>query len=53
MLGEEGLLEDLAEKNIRHFSEWGVENIITLSPHSYNTLAISILECGDTSPTIF
>ena len=36
MLGEDGLLEDLATKNIRQFSDLGVKSIITLSPHSYN-----------------
>ncbi len=36
MLGEDGLLEDLARKNIQQFSDLGVKNIITLSPHSYN-----------------
>lgn len=36
MLGEDGLLEYLAQKNIQKFSELGVKNIITLSPHSYN-----------------
>jgi len=36
MLGEDGLLEDLAKKNIARFSRLGVKNIITLSPHSYN-----------------
>ncbi len=36
MLGEDGLLEDLAAKNIQQFSDLGVKKIITLSPHSYN-----------------
>lgn len=36
MLGEDGLLEELALKNIQQFSDLGVKNIITLSPHSYN-----------------
>jgi Fe-S oxidoreductase len=36
MLGEDGLLEELATKNIQQFSNLGVKNIITLSPHSYN-----------------
>jgi Fe-S oxidoreductase len=38
MLGESGLLEELAEKNIKQFSALGVKRIITLSPHSYNAL---------------
>ena len=36
MLGEEGLLEELARKNTARFSGLGVKNIVTLSPHSYN-----------------
>ena len=36
MLGEEGLLEELARKNTLLFSGLGVKKIITLSPHSYN-----------------
>jgi Fe-S oxidoreductase len=36
LLGEEGLTEFLAEKNIRRFSQGGVKKIVTLSPHAYN-----------------
>jgi Fe-S oxidoreductase len=36
MLGEDGLFEQLAEKNIRLFNERSVKKIITLSPHAYN-----------------
>jgi Fe-S oxidoreductase len=36
MMGEEGLLEDLAQRNIRRFSELGVKSIIALSPHAYH-----------------
>lgn len=36
MMGEDALLEDLAKKNIKMFTELGVKKIITLSPHSYN-----------------
>jgi len=36
MLGEDGLLEWVAEKNIKQFKELGVKKVITLSPHSYN-----------------
>jgi len=36
MMGEDGLMEWVAEKNIRQFSERGIKKIITLSPHSYN-----------------
>jgi Fe-S oxidoreductase len=38
LLGEDGLFEELAQNNIRQFSDLGVKSIITLSPHSYNTL---------------
>lgn len=36
MLGEDGLLEWVADKNIKQFKELGIKKIITLSPHSYN-----------------
>lgn len=36
ILGEDGLTEMVAEKNIRRFHELGVKAIITLSPHAYN-----------------
>lgn len=35
--GEKGLFEKLAESNINKFREMGVEKIITLDPHAYNT----------------
>ncbi len=38
LLGEDGLVELLAEKNIKKFKELGVKKIITLSPHAYNAL---------------
>lgn len=34
--GEEGFLEELAQKNIEAFRKSGTEGIITLSPHSFN-----------------
>lgn len=37
-LGEEGLFHLLAEKNIRLFKKLNVKNIVTLSPHAYNTM---------------
>jgi len=46
MMGEDALLEDLAKKNIRRFSELGVKNIITLSPHSYNVFKNRYPEFG-------
>lgn len=36
IMGEEGLLEWVADKNIKQFNELGVKKIITLSPHSYH-----------------
>lgn len=38
MLGEDGLVEMLARKNIAAFDSRGVRKIITLSPHAYNAL---------------
>lgn len=38
LLGEDGLTEMLAEKNISRFRELGVQKIVTLSPHAYNAL---------------
>jgi len=37
-MGEEGLFESLAGENINKFREYGVEKIITLSPHSFHVL---------------
>ncbi len=37
-LGEETLFEMLAEENIQKFRDLGVTKIVTLSPHSYNTM---------------
>jgi Fe-S oxidoreductase len=38
MLGEDGLTEHLAGKNIARFHDLGVKKIITLSPHAYNAI---------------
>ncbi|MBA3028545.1 MAG: (Fe-S)-binding protein [Desulfobacteraceae bacterium] len=46
MLGEEGLLEELASRNIAQFLKMGVKNIITLSPHSYNVFKNRYPEFG-------
>lgn len=35
-MGEKGLFQALAEKNIESFKKAGVEKIITLSPHAYH-----------------
>lgn len=38
LLGEKGLFELLALKNIEKFKELGVRKIVTLSPHAYNAM---------------
>jgi len=38
MLGERGLFELLAKKNIDTFEKLGVKKIVTLSPHAYNAI---------------
>ena len=38
-IGERGLFEELMEENIANFREYGVKEIIALSPHCMNTLA--------------
>jgi len=52
MLGEDGLFEDLAQKNIQQFKDLGVKNIITLSPHSYNAFKNRYPEFGGDFNTI-
>jgi len=37
-LGEQGLFELMAERNITLFNKLGVKKIITLSPHGYNSI---------------
>jgi Fe-S oxidoreductase len=37
-MGEYGLFEVLAEKNIQKFMKLGVKKIVTLSPHGYNSI---------------
>ena len=36
-IGEKGLFEEIASKNIKAFNSLGVKKIITLSPHAFNT----------------
>src|SRR3954471_1366281 len=36
-LGNEFLFQDLAAKNINEFEKYGVEKIVTIDPHAYNT----------------
>lgn len=38
MLGEKGLFQLMAEKNIQQFKKLGVKKIVTLSPHAYNVM---------------
>ncbi len=38
MMGEQGLFEYLAQKNIELFKERRVNKIVTLSPHAYNVM---------------
>jgi len=37
-LGEMGLFQELAEKNVQKFKELGVKKVVTLSPHAYNAM---------------
>lgn len=37
-LGEMGLFQVLAERNIQKFKQLGVKKVITLSPHAYNAM---------------
>jgi len=36
-MGEKGLFEEIAKKNIERFDNLGVRKIVTLSPHAFNT----------------
>lgn len=45
-IGEEGLFEDLSEKNIQTFRKKGVKKIITISPHCYNAFRNDYPERG-------
>ncbi len=38
MLGEEGLFELLAERNLEKFKELGVKKVVALSPHAYHVM---------------
>lgn len=37
-MGEKGLFQLIAEKNVQYFKSIGVKKIITLSPHGYNAI---------------
>lgn len=45
-MGEKELFEELAEKNIKMFSDKKVKKIVTLSPHAYNALKNEYPEHG-------
>jgi Fe-S oxidoreductase len=45
-LGEYGLFEELAQKNIKTFKEYGVTKIIAISPHDYHTLLVDYPKLG-------
>jgi Fe-S oxidoreductase len=45
-LGESGLFELLAEKNIQKFTKLGVKKIVTLSPHGYNSIKVEYKKMG-------
>lgn len=38
MLGEMGLFQNIAEKNVQKFKELGVKKVVTLCPHGYNAM---------------
>lgn len=38
MLGEMGLFQSIAEKNVQKFKELGVKKVVTLCPHGYNAM---------------
>jgi Fe-S oxidoreductase len=47
MLGEMGLFQELAEKNIQKFRELDVKKVVTLSPHAYNIMKNKYPRFGD------
>jgi Fe-S oxidoreductase len=38
MLGEIGLFQELAERNVQKYRGLGVKKVVTLSPHAYNSM---------------
>ena len=38
-MGEKGLFEEICEKNVNRFHSLGIEHIVTLSPHCFDTFA--------------
>lgn len=51
-VGEEGLYEMLAEKNLQALSKCKYENIVTTDPHTYNTLKNEYAWNGNGRPRI-
>ena len=47
MLGEMGLFQELAKKNVQKFKELGVKKVVTLSPHAYNSMKNKYPRFGD------
>jgi Fe-S oxidoreductase len=45
-LGEYGLFEELAKKNIRIFQNYGVRKLIVISPHDYHVLLVDYPKLG-------
>lgn len=51
-IGEEAFLEELAGNNIKAFKSVGAEDVITVSPHSYDIFKTQYPKYGDL-PTVF
>jgi len=47
MLGEMGLFQELAKKNVQKFKELEVKKVVTLSPHAYNSMKNKYPRFGD------
>ncbi|MEM2738960.1 MAG: (Fe-S)-binding protein, partial [Candidatus Bathyarchaeia archaeon] len=52
-LGESGLFEELAERNIKIFNEIGVKEIVTPDPHAYNAFKRYYPRVGNIEAEIF
>ncbi len=46
-LGEMGLFQELAKKNVQKFKELEVKKVVTLSPHAYNSMKNKYPRFGD------
>jgi Fe-S oxidoreductase len=47
LLGEMGLFQELAKKNVQKFKELEVKKVVTLSPHAYNSMKSKYPRFGD------